>query len=329
MRRITTALVGLLVVTSAPSLTMSAAASAQRDCTITSTLRRGARSEQVRCLETLLVGRGYSLSGPDNFFGTSTVKAVKAFQADQGLGVDGIVGPVTLRALGQAAQAAPATVPAAIIETRVIGSSVQGRDITAYRMGTPGGRVVLAIGVIHGDEAKGADITKLLRTMPTPAGIDLWIIDTINPDGMAAYTRQNANRVDLNRNFERKWNYIPLSADNGQYSGEAAADQPETQAVQAFVREIQPAITVWWHQDANRVSVAGARPAIGEAYAKRVNLTTASTPCTAGCTGTATQFMNKAIPGGTAFIVELPNSRVVDAAMISLHAATFMAVITL
>jgi murein peptide amidase A len=328
VRRISTAVIALLTVTVAPALATSATASAQRDCSLTSTLRRGARSEQVRCLETLLVARGYSLSGPDNFFGTSTVKAVKAFQTDQGLLVDGIVGPNTRRALGRGAPAAT-TVPAAIIETRVIGTSVQGREITAYRMGTPGGRVVLAVGVIHGDEAKGAEITKLLRRTPTPAGIDLWIIDTINPDGLAAYTRQNANRVDLNRNFERKWNYIPLSANNGQYSGEAAADQPETQAMQAFVREIQPAITVWWHQDANRVSVAGARPEIARAFAERVNLTTASTPCTAGCTGTATQFMNKAISGGTAFIVELPNSRVVDSAMISLHAATFMAVITL
>jgi peptidoglycan hydrolase-like protein with peptidoglycan-binding domain len=329
VRRVVTTLSLLLVIVATPAIATSAVASAQRDCALTSTLRRGARSEQVRCLESLLVARGYSLTGPDTFFGTSTVKAVKAFQADNGLRVDGIVGPVTRQALGQAAAAAPATVPAAIIETRVIGTSVQGREITAYRMGTPGGRVVLGVGVIHGDEAKGAEITKLLRTLPTPAGVDLWIIDTVNPDGLAAATRQNANRVDLNRNFERKWNYIPLSADNGQYSGEAPADQPETQAVQAFVREIQPAITVWWHQDANRVSVAGARPAIGEAYAKKVKLTTASTPCTAGCTGTATQFMNKAISGGTAFIVELPNSRFVDAAMIALHAKTFLAVITL
>ena len=329
MRRLTTAVSGLFIVLSVPALPTVGVASAQRECVITAALRRGARSEQVRCLESLLIAKGYSLSGPDNFFGTSTVKAVKAFQSDQGLSADGIVGPVTRKALGQAAPAGQTSVPAAVIETRVIGASVQGRDITAYRMGTPGGRVVLAVGVIHGDEAKGAEITKLLRTMPTPAGVDLWIIDTINPDGVAAFTRQNANRVDLNRNFERKWNYIPLSAGNGQYSGEAAADQPETAAVQAFVREIQPAITVWWHQDANRVSVAGARPEIGEAYAKLVKLTTASTPCTAGCTGTATQFMNKAIQGGTAFIVELPNSKVVDAAMISRHAKTFLAVITL
>ena len=304
-------------------------AQAKSDCTITNTLRRSSRSAQVRCLETLLVARGYTLQGPDNFFGSTTQKAVKSFQTANGLQVDGIVGPATRRALGQAAPAPAAGVPAAVIETRVIGTSVQGRDITAYRMGRPGGRVVLAIGMIHGDEPKGVDITKLLRTMPTPAGVDLWIIDTVNPDGLAAQTRQNANRVDLNRNFERKWNYIPLSANNGQYSGEAAADQPETQAVQAFVRELKPAITVWWHQDASRVSVAGARPVISETYARLVNLTTASTPCRSGCTGTATQFTNNAIQGGTAFIVELPNSRVVDSAMIALHAKSFMAVITL
>ena len=144
----------------------------------------------------------------------------------------------------------------------MIGQSVQGRDITAYRMGDPDGRPVLLVGVIHGDEAKGYGITQLIRTMPTPPGIDLWIIDSINPDGQAANTRQNANGVDLNRNVSYNWNYIPQAEDNGQYSGEAPADQPETQALEAFVTEIQPNITIFWHQDANRVSPGGARRVI-------------------------------------------------------------------
>jgi murein peptide amidase A len=307
---------------------------AAANCTFSATLREGARSSAVRCLEQMLVERGYSVNGPDRYFGTSTTRAVKAFQKTMGLRVDGIVGPKTRQALGQAAPVPqpgppPATIPPVIIETRVIGKSVQGRDIVAHRMGTPGGRVVLAVGVVHGDEPKGAEITQLLRTLPTPAGIDLWIIDTINPDGLLAKTRQNANLVDLNRNFERKWGYIPLSPTSSQYSGEAPADQPETQATQAFIREIRPAITVWWHQDANRVSAGGARPEIGQAYAKLVNLTTKSTPCKSGCTGTATQFTNHTISGGTAFLVELPNSRVVDSAMIAVHANAFLTVITM
>ena len=99
----------------------------------------------------------------------------------------------------------------------MIGQSVQGRYITAYRMGDPAGRPVLLIGVIHGNEAKGVGITQLIRTMPTPPGIDLWIIDSINPDGQANDTRENANGVDLNRNVSYNWNDIPKSEDNGEY----------------------------------------------------------------------------------------------------------------
>ena len=196
-------------------------------------------------------------------------------------------------------------------------------------MGDPTGRPVLLIGVIHGNEAKGYGITQLIRTMPTPPGIDLWIIDSINPDGQFHNTRENANGVDLNRNVSYNWNYIPKSDDNGQYSGEAPADQPETQALEAFVTEIQPKITIFWHQDANRVSPGGARRVIPNTYAQIVGLSTAGTPCTAGCTGTASQFVNHAVEGGTAFIVELPGNDEVDEAMVELHAEATLQVITL
>jgi murein peptide amidase A len=211
----------------------------------------------------------------------------------------------------------------------VIGHSVLGRDITAYRLGTPGGRPVLLIGVIHGNEAKGSRITQLIRTMPIPPGIDLWIIDSINPDGQAADTRENANGVDLNRNVSYNWSYIPKSDDDGQYSGEAPADQPETQALESFVENIKPMITIFWHQDANRVSPGGARREIPLKFASIVGLTTASTPCTAGCTGTASQYVNHAVKGGTAFIVELPGDDEVTQAMVKLHAEATLEVITL
>ncbi len=216
-----------------------------------------------------------------------------------------------------------------VTETRVIGQTVQRRDITAYRLGDPSGRPVLLVGVIHGNEAKGFEITRLIRTMPTPPGIDLWIIDSINPDGQFSNTRENANDVDLNRNVSYNWNYIPQSEDNGQYSGEAPADQPETQALEAFVTDIQPNITIFWHQDANRVSPGGARRVIPNTFAQIVGLSTAGTPCTAGCTGTASQFVNYAVEGGTAFIVELPGNDEVTAEMVTLHAEATLEVITL
>jgi protein MpaA len=231
-----------------------------------------------------------------------------------------------------ASGSAAATQPAKRLNigaTVVFGSSVNGVDLVAYRVGTPGGRVVLIVGNVHGDELKGIEITQRLRMSDIPDGIDLWVVDTINPDGVAVPQRQNANGVDLNRNFSYGWGYIPRSATNRQYSGEAPADQPETQALQGLVDAIHPAITVFYHQDANRVSLAGARKEIPAEYARLVGQSTGSTPCTAGCTGTAGSYVNHAVPGGTSFLVELPNSSVVTSAMIDRHVAALLTVMVL
>jgi protein MpaA len=308
-------------------------------CTISVTIREGSSSSAVTCLETRLRELGYTIKGPDTYFGSSTTKAVVHFQKANRLVADGIVGPKTGALLGirrgsggsggTGGGTGTGTVPPTVIEQRVIGKSVKGRDIIAYRLGTPGGRVVLVVGQVHGNEPKGVDVARAIRSTPVPKGIDLWVIDTLNPDGYAAGTRQNANKVDLNRNFEHNWNYIPLSPNHGQYSGEKPADQPETKAMQAFIRQIKPAITGWWHQDANRVGVSGARKEIPRQFARLVGLTTGSTPCTAGCTGTAGSFTNKNVPGGTSFLIEMPNSRVVTQKVITLHANSFMKVITM
>lgn len=321
--------VGVGVTTASP---VSAAPAAT--CSITRTVRGGSTSADVKCLETRLVALGYALVGPDTSFGTSTTTAVRAYQKANGLVVDGIVGPVTRASLRLTAAlptppALVGAVPAKVTETRVIGESVQGRDITAYRMGTPGGRVVLIIGVIHGDETKGAQITKLLRTMATPKGVDLWLVDSINPDGMAAVTRGNANEVDLNRNFEQGWNYIPRSTQHRQYSGEAPADQPETVATETFIREIQPKVVIWYHQDANTITLNGTNKNIPKAYGSYTGLVPGNVPCSQLCTGTASTYANTFSAGTTSFIVELPGSATVDAAMIERHAVALLAVITL
>lgn len=65
----------------------------------TLTLRRGARGEAVRTLQTALTARGHALA-VDGAFGPATERAVRAFQQRNGLAVDGIAGPATLAALG-------------------------------------------------------------------------------------------------------------------------------------------------------------------------------------------------------------------------------------
>lgn len=60
-------------------------------------LRKGCRGEDVKELQSALIVLGYDLGkcGADGIFGRKTQAAVKAFQKDEGIQVDGIAGPVT------------------------------------------------------------------------------------------------------------------------------------------------------------------------------------------------------------------------------------------
>lgn len=60
----------------------------------TKNIKKGSRGNDVRWLQYALNKRGYHLVC-DGIFGTKTDEAVRAFQADNGLVPDGIVGPLT------------------------------------------------------------------------------------------------------------------------------------------------------------------------------------------------------------------------------------------
>jgi protein MpaA len=200
----------------------------------------------------------------------------------------------------------PPTTPVATagVETRQIGTSVGGRPITAVRRGEVGGRVVLVIGVIHGDEAAGALIVDRLGQLDVPMGVDLWLVPSMNPDGQADVDRHNANQVDLNRNFPYKWGPIGSPGD-GQYAGTGPASEPETQAMVAFIDEIRPDLVIWYHQDLFRIAPGTGRDgAIRARYAELVGLPVVS--ITGGTyTGVAATWARREIEPGVAFIVEL------------------------
>ena len=152
------------------------------------------------------------------------------------------------------------------------GESVQGRPLVVHRRGEAGGARVLVVGVIHGNEQAGLPIVDLLHDMQLDQGVDLWLVPSMNPDGVAANTRQNAHGVDLNRNFTIGWEQI---GQNGywQYSGETAASEPETQAMMKLARMIQPDIVIWYHQDYFRIEPKSGREGqIRTRYAGLVDL---------------------------------------------------------
>ena len=75
------------------------------------TIRRGSKGAEVGECQTMLVKLGYDIGpcGIDGDFGRATEKAVREFQGDHQLVVDGVVGPMTWDALDKAvAQLNPA-----------------------------------------------------------------------------------------------------------------------------------------------------------------------------------------------------------------------------
>jgi protein MpaA len=86
-------------------------------------------------------------------------------------------------------------------EGELLGESFNGRPIRVFHRGDPDEIRVLMVGCTHGDECAGVRIAERLRIGRPRPFLDLWILPSLNPDGRAAHTRQNARGVDLNRNF--------------------------------------------------------------------------------------------------------------------------------
>ncbi len=183
---------------------------------------------------------------------------------------------------------------------------MNGAPIVAERIGEPGGRPVVVIGVIHGDEDDGVAIVDELRSNPVPDGVELWLVESMNPDGQAAQLRQNANGVDLNRNFPYRWGPIGVPGDP-QYAGTGPASEPETQAIVNFIGQLRPEIVIWYHQDLFIISPAEGRE--GRVRARYAELTNWPMGGITGGTYTgvaATWARNELAPDdGVAFIVEL------------------------
>ena len=65
---------------------------------IYTTLQNGSTGEAVRKLQNSLVSAGYNVgsTGADGIYGPATQRAVRQYQKDMGLQVDGIAGAQTL-----------------------------------------------------------------------------------------------------------------------------------------------------------------------------------------------------------------------------------------
>lgn len=112
-------------------------------------LRLGDKGPNVLILQRLLNGLGYFVGALDGDFGSRTLAALLAFQADNHLVADGIFGPLSREAMGEASPraVAPARAAAGLVDLAAGGSRIAsasvGNGIAGALLGGGGAVAVL------------------------------------------------------------------------------------------------------------------------------------------------------------------------------------------
>lgn len=173
-----------------------------------------------------------------------------------------------------------------------IGTSVKGRPIMVTHLGADAAPIrIVVLGQMHGNEPAGRRVVSLLQARGLPAGVQLWLISTVNPDGSALGTRRNARKVDLNRNFPHHWKTSKKRSPY--YAGARAASEPETRGLITFLEAVQPTAVLSFHQAYAMVDdvYPRSRPAAKKLGAL-LGLRTGVVPCRGVCDGTLTDWVN-------------------------------------
>jgi predicted deacylase len=195
----------------------------------------------------------------------------------------------------------------AVLSKRKLGESVQGRPIMAYRLGDKSDFRVVLISTMHGNEARTRRILLSLKNGASISGVDLWVVPTYNPDGLAAGTRKNAHGVDLNRNYPYQW----AELDGNYESGPAPKSEPETRAMIRFLKDVRPDRILSFHQPLHGVDLDTKNRRFARKVARTLQLPKKTFTCGGVCHGTMTSWYNHKF-SGAALTVEYgadPSSR--------------------
>lgn len=170
--------------------------------------------------------------------------------------------------------------PAPFSQKTIIGTSTEGRPIEAATYGT-GTTTLLFVGGMHGGYEWNS--TLLAYTFMdyleahhefVPDTVTIAVIPDINPDGTFAVVhkegrfalsdipkdegplgngRFNAHNVDLNRNFDCRWQPESTWRSQKVSAGTSAFSELESAALRDYVAKIAPKAVTFWHSQANAV----------------------------------------------------------------------------
>ncbi len=181
-------------------------------------------------------------------------------------------------------KAPPVTEPIVKADTgpkhAVIGQSVNGHSIDTYTYGH-GSTTLIFVGGIHGGYEWNSvflayRFMDYLTANPDiiPQNISVTVIPSVNPDGVYMVTgkegrfavgdvstsskvlakaRFNANNIDLNRNFDCKWQPKSTWQSKVVSAGTKAFSEPEASALRDYILPTHPAAVVFWHSQSNGV----------------------------------------------------------------------------
>jgi predicted deacylase len=162
---------------------------------------------------------------------------------------------------------APASRAAPSVTDLTLGTSGQGRPITAVKIGDGARKFALVADTHGGPEANtyqlGLQLADYFRAHPdeVPASVRLYIVPTLNPDCLAGSTRFNGSGVDLNRNMntnldacpENDWsNHVEgargIESDTG---GPYPDSEPESRLIRDFL--LDASAVIFYHSDGGDV----------------------------------------------------------------------------
>ena len=177
---------------------------------------------------------------------------------------------------GLFAQAPPAG------EREIIGRSVEGRPITASRIGSGPVDVILVGGIHGGYEANSILLARRFAEHYRGAldelapEFTLHVIENMNPDGLYRITggadpaefdfravntvpgRFNARGVDLNRNWDGQWRPVSYWRGREVDAGTEPFSEPETRAVRDYFLRVDPVASVFFQSAAAFLWYSGA-----------------------------------------------------------------------
>ncbi len=156
----------------------------------------------------------------------------------------------------------------------IIGTSVNGNPINAYHYGK-GSTNLLFVGGIHGGYSWNTalvayELMDYLKATPNaiPENVRVTVIPVLNPDGLEKVLgtadrfqasdvkvtlaqsvpgRFNANKVDLNRNFDCDWQAKGTWQDKTVSGGSAVFSEPETLAIKNYIEGNNPEAVIVWY----------------------------------------------------------------------------------